>query len=371
MSWATQDRSFDAYQAETLDLLQSRIGQVSGAHTDVLDTLQKRLHESGVIKEMQRPDVDQYDVQVLISASMPAATLRALFAQAKAYGPEKVRFVIRGFERKRLGDTIRTFRSFLPDPYENSVILDVDPTVFRAVHAKSVPIFLVREGKQWWEVHGEISLTGAIEYVKDRTNPLVAGPLYPIQEPDMISLIEEEGRKVPWEELEAHLARKAQNPEITTQVQLPEADRTYTKQFTPQLAILEDIVVPNPNTGQSIVLARKGQTVNPLQHTNFPNKILVIDATKPHQIAFAKKILEKYDNVDIFFTGQNVKLRDVYTTFPDRMVFPLWKAYQEGFGVTHTPSLIQQAKEHFAIKSFGSRDVAQCLKGEKPCDALF
>lgn len=371
VSWATPDRSFEAYQEETLNLLHSRIGQVPNAHQETLDMLQQRLQESGVIKEMQRPDVAQYDVQVLISASMPAATLRALFAQAKAYGPEKVRFVIRGFPRKRLGETIRTFRSYLADPNDDSVILDIDPTVFRAVDAKAVPIFLVREGEQWWEVHGEISLAGAVEYVKDRNNPLVAGPLYPIQEPDMISLIEEEGRKVPWEELEEHLARKAQDPKITTQVQLPEAAHTYTRQFTPQLAILEDILVPNPNTGQSIVLARKGQTVNPLQHTNFSNKILVIDATKPHQIDFAKKILEKHENVDIFFTGQDVKLSNVYAIFPNHMVFPLWQAYRDGFGVSHTPSLITQVQDHFVIKAFGRRDVAQCLDGEKSCDALF
>lgn len=325
-----------------------------GQYKDTLQLLKERQEvASKQLGVKDRSPLDDFDVQVLISASMPDASLRALFAQANAYGPEKVRFVIRGFEPKKLAQTIAYFRRFFPDPAQDFVIMEVDPNTFRTVGAKSVPIFLVKHKPgQWWETHGEISLRGAMEYVKNNKNKLVAGPLYPIQEPDVLEILQAEMKKDKWSSVKARLEQQASNPVVQSQHNLPFARKSQRTLHTPAVALVEDVAVPDPNTGKEITLAKAGQWINPLESTQNPKTILVISAEDERQLRWAEyQIKHSPSSYDIFFVGK-AELAKLANRFKPAPVWPLWNVFAEGFGVKAVPSKIKQKGTQFIIDEF-------------------
>lgn len=304
------------------------------------------------------PSFDQYDIQVLISASMPDASLRALFAQAEAYGADKVRFVIRGFEPKQLAKTISHFRRFFPDPAKDFVIVEIDPNTFRAVGAQSVPVYLVKnDQKQWWEARGELSLTGAMNYVRNPNNKLVAGPLYPVKEPDMLALLENEGRKENWAGVQRRMEQQAMNPVIESQASLPLGGRNQSRTFTPTVPLPEDVVASDPRTGGPVVLARAGQGVNPLAHSKIDKTIMVIAAGDERQLRWAKKLIDKEPKrYDVFFVGK-ADLREIAARLSPASVFPLYEVFKQGFGVQSTPSILRQQGQSFGIQEFNAAEL--------------
>ncbi len=310
------------------------------------------MEQASPAPRLQRDD-SQYDIQVLISASMPDASLRALFAQAAAYGPEKVRFVLRGFKPKKVAQTIAYFRRFFPDPAQDYVIIEVDPPMFRALGVKSVPAFLVKDEQgRWWETRGDMSLTQAQAHVRKLGAPLLAGPLYPIDEPDLIDLLQAEAAKFDWAAYQGRIEQSLLSGEVDPGVSLPRAQRDRRFEHTPSVLIPEDMVAEGAQ-GEPIVLARQGQSINPLQHQPIGKSILVIDASDPKQLRWAKDLIgqpasEGACAYDVFFVGR-VSIYSVGELLQPCRAWPLWPAFAQGFGVRATPSVLQQSGDRFVI----------------------
>lgn len=309
---------------------------------------------------LARRDFDAYDVQVLISASMPAASLRALFAQAADYGPQKVRFVLRGFRPKKLGQTIAYFRQYFPDPAQDFVIIEVDPPMFRALGVQSVPAFFVKDERgQWWETRGDMSLSAARDHVRRPGAELVAGPLYPIDEPDLIDLLAAEARQFDWAAYQAQIEQAIESGMIDSGVRLPLAARDAQRYHTPAVPLLQDMVAEDEQ-GRHVVLAREGQTINPLQYQTMGKTIVVLDAGSPAQIAWARRLVRGNRGgshaaaadgcvYDVFFVGK-ASLYDMREAFAPCQTWPLWQPFAQGFGVRATPSIIEQQGERFMIR---------------------
>lgn len=299
------------------------------------------------IAERERNLAGGEEIVVLISASMPAGSLRALFAQARAYGPEKVRFAVRGFEPRKLGHTIATFRALFPDPSIEHVLIDVDPNVFRQVEAQAVPVFLVKDGEAWFESRGEISLFGAVENVRKR-GPIQIGPMYEISEPDVLDVIQKEGAKLDWAGIQARLADKALRGDVKAQVTLPAVGVTATARHAPRVALQRDVVVVEQ--GQYKVLASAGTGVNPLAHSKFDRVVVVIDGQDPAQVALAKAWVERHGEraVDVFFAG-SAEVPQLQRAI-GAAVYPLYQWMAEAFGVEAVPALIRPDGQELVIQ---------------------
>ena len=305
-------------------------------------------------------DLDVFSVQVFISLGMPEASLRALFAQALAYGPEKVRFVIRGFEPKQLGATLLKLRSMLPRPLDDEVVIDVDPNSFRAAGVEYVPAFFVKDPANkgmWREVRGDMSIMAAVEYVKDMNRPLVGGPLYSIQEPDLIELLQNMAKSDQYLRKRLDQVRQeAQDPTFTAQSRLPLAPRTMTRLHRPAVPFVEDVEV----NGQ--VLARAGQTINPLEYKPFDIDVLVIAADNPSHVRWAKMVLDESKRagreVDVMYIG-TARISALKQFLAHDRVFPLWPVFAKGFGLEHVPARVMQesGKPVFRIEEIGPEDL--------------
>lgn len=299
------------------------------------------------IAERERTLEGTEEIVVLISSSMPAGALRALFAQAHEYGAEKVRFAVRGFEPRQLGRTIAGFRAHFADPASEYVLIDVDPNVFRQVEAQAVPVFLVKDKESWFESRGEISLFGAVENVRKR-GPLQIGPMYTIAEPDVLDVIQKEGSKLDWAGIQAKLADKASRGEVRAQSMLPTAGETRRIRHSPRVAVQQDVVVVEQ--GRYKVLAPAGGLVNPLAHSKFDRTVVVINGQDASQIALARSWVKQYGarSVDVFFVSSaEVPRLQQEIGAP---VYPLYDWMSGAFGVEAVPALVRPEGQELVIQ---------------------
>lgn len=124
--------------------------------------------------------------------------LRHLFKQALAGDTKRIRFVVRGFEPQKIGVLLNKLRKMLPDPYKDEVVVEIDPNAFRAYSVDAVPVYLVKDPQKskWFEIRGTRAWTlPASSCVKGE---LQRGDLYPIAEPDILSVLEERAKKYDW-----------------------------------------------------------------------------------------------------------------------------------------------------------------------------
>ncbi|WP_250439392.1 TrbC family F-type conjugative pilus assembly protein [Delftia tsuruhatensis] len=327
-----------------------------------IDEAKERLQSKAPRSEASRSAPEQdFDIQVFISTGMPEGVLRQLFRQALAKDPKRIRFVVRGFEPQKVGALLSKLRHLLPDPYNDDVIVEVDPNAFRAYAVDAVPVYLVKDKAKdkWFEIRGTASLDLAQDFAR-RGGSYTAGDLYPIAEPDILAVIEERARKYDWEPaMKRAQARAAQNLRPT--FDLPTSSRNATAYFTPTFTAPHDITSPGQNGRGEVLIARAGQTFALLDYTRLQVPVLVFDATDPRQLSLVRQWIQRpeYKGADVFVVGSNAVARDTTTPVSSdlqhllkRPVFPMPRRLAERFGVDAVPAIVEQEGRNLRIRYF-------------------
>lgn len=293
-----------------------------------------------------------YDMQVFISTGMPDGVLQQLFEQALAEEhPERIRFVVRGFEPQQLGKLIFTLRSHFPDPSHDELVIEVDPNVFREHGVEAVPVYHVYEpdSEKWFEVYGAISLDGAREHVAKRGR-LVVGELYDIAEPDILSIIEERARHFDAESAVAAAAARAP-AKLEPNVYLPQARVDAVERFDPVFIAPEDVSIPAFEGYPEVPLAKKGQVFRVLDYSRLPAAMIVFDPADRRQWRIVQRWLIEAPDADLFVTGTphvdaegTPRIAHVAEHFK-RPVYPWLPRYSQRFGVHAVPALVDQPDE--------------------------
>lgn len=109
------------------------------------------------------------DLIIFVSSSMPATSLKTLFWQAQRAG---VPLVFRGL----IDNSFAKTKSFFEEQQING---EIDPNLFDEYHISEVPAFVIREGKSFDVLQGNISLEDALTLfknkgeLKDKATPLL------------------------------------------------------------------------------------------------------------------------------------------------------------------------------------------------------
>lgn len=304
-----------------------------------------------------------YDMQVFISAGMPEGVLRHLFAQATEFPRGRIRFVLRGFVPQKIGPLIAKLRGLTPDPRADQLVIEVDPNAFRAYGVDAVPVYLVKEktGKveKWFEIKGSQSLAAAQENVKRRSS-IVMGELYPIEEPDILSVIEERAKNNDWEPVMARAKERAAR-NLKPGFDLPTATQPAVRYFTPTFIVPHDIESPGTDGRGKVLLARQGQVVNLMDHTRMQAPVIVFDPSDKRQAAMVKAWLQQpeYAKADLFVVGFNLQSIDAKTPVTielakefKRPVYPWISKLNERMGVESVPSIVDQEGTQLRIRTF-------------------
>jgi conjugal transfer pilus assembly protein TrbC len=98
------------------------------------------------------------DLIIFVSSSMPPASLKALFWQAQRAG---IPLVFRGL----IDNSFEKTKSFFEEHQING---EIDPNLFSEYHVSEVPTFVIREGKTFDVLQGNISLEDALTLFKKK-----------------------------------------------------------------------------------------------------------------------------------------------------------------------------------------------------------
>lgn len=170
----------------------------------------------------------------------------------------------------------------------------------------------------------------------------VVGPTYPIEEPDMLLELKAQAEAMERSgELQRRLRegnRRAEeslrNPRAVDGI--GPAVRRRTHYFDPTLAVGQDIVTPD-----GVVIARRGEKVNPLQQVSWSGVWLFFDGGDARQLAEARRLVSDPSVVvkPVMVGGNFV---EVSKKLGRRVYFDQAGLLVRRFGITATPATVRQ-----------------------------
>lgn len=106
---------------------------------------------------------EKLEIMVFVSTSMPA---KSLTQWAKQVDDVKGTLVIRGFVNNSFKETIKVANTYFKDNVNGSFV--IDPIEFQKYQINYVPAVVVRLGDEHQIVYGDMSLTAALEIIRDK-----------------------------------------------------------------------------------------------------------------------------------------------------------------------------------------------------------
>ncbi len=168
------------------------------------------------------------------------------------------------------------------------------------------------------------------------------GPTYEIVEPDMLA--ELKARALELErtgELQRRLQEGVRRAERTLReprgpAELPQAIKRRTHFVDPTLTVEEDIVTPD-----GVVIARRGQRVNPLEQVSWSGTWVFFDARVPAQLAEVRRLLAEGRSVvkPVLVAGSYL---DAAKQLSRRVYFDQEGVLVRRFGIEATPATVRQ-----------------------------
>lgn len=232
---------------------------------------------------------------IAVSMSMPEYWFSSMLTSlANEHKDKRVVLALQGAKPGEFAKLALALEQAMPQDNEGSYSIVIDPTIFMRLEIDKVPTFVINTDAGWRKVLGELSLSQAEAYAAQDYDVYEAlGNIYDIEEPNMITLLEEKMRA----ELENEPVKKMQKKVLgftPAIVNLPNADKTYEYMITPTFTVQQDLKF------EGTVFARKGDTVNTLEHLPLTEKYAFIDLNDPFQIELARKWQSEFGNVRVF-----------------------------------------------------------------------
>ncbi|MEA9392697.1 type-F conjugative transfer system protein TraW [Acerihabitans sp. TG2] len=167
------------------------------------------------------------------------------------------------------------------------------------------------------------------------------GHLFPITEPDLLTFIaqrlqdmKDSGEMARMQrETEARVKAHAVRPTPVAGLTPAKTDRTL--HYDPTFTVRETL-----RDMQGNVIAREGDSVNPLDKVLFSETLYFIDGDNPAQMAWVKKQLTGQVNFKIILVNGNI--RDTSYALDEPVYFDQYGTLTTKFGFEHTPVRISR-----------------------------
>lgn len=272
------------------------------------------------------------------SRSLGSAALREIFAAASRDG---MTVVFRGVpEGARLADGLRDLQemaaSLDPSP---AVILD--PGRWREWQVDLAPtLMLVEDGNPVARVRG-MTDPGWLERAVAsgaRGDLGTQGPIEAPSEPDLIAVLQERAADLDFAALKQRAVQRYW--ERAPLYPLSPAEQDLERAIDLSVRVERDI-----KTASGTVVARAGQVIDPLAVRPFTLRLVVFDATRPVEVAFAGRQLAEHADALLIATALDRErgwdgLRALEEAL-DRPVYLLTPDLRDRFALRHTPSVVE------------------------------
>jgi len=300
----------------------------------------------------QRKETRTY--RLYVSQAMGEGGLRE--AMAYASGRADTVLVLRGpLEGQTVSQLQRLLAGYVKDAAVNQEPIpnvEVDPTVFTDHHVTSVPTLekLDASGNVVASVRGVLDPAWIDRKIADGAKGDLGahGQTYPVTEIDLLEAFQQKAREFDWEKWKTKAAEDYWKKAPFTE--LPLATTARVRQIDPTVVVPKDIVTPDGK-----VIARAGETFNPLESVGFHQTLVIYDATDPLQVAFARKVLAEARGAKVKLITTAVdreKGADGYIDMEIAMKHPVYmlnSAVRDAFHLERVPSTVTATTNRFVV----------------------
>lgn len=348
--------------------------------------------------DLDKQIVDTYDTLIFISFGMSEETIKQLY-QINA-GNERTALVLRGLIKGdiEIPQTIRRIQKVASDlKLKTPPTVLINPVWFKEYNVTSVPTIVVLKGKtpkksgdietgktisgpkQIARVQGLIDpQTVYQEIYNGKSGDLgIQGPVEEIAERDLIEEMQERASKIDWEKKKQLAYKRAWKNIPITQLEPATEDRV--RVIDPTVTVKEDIIVDNPHAkGEKLVLAKKGDKINPLQLRVFNRILIVFDPTNKNELEYVRKNYRRwveerasapYTVVKLLITSidrdrgweEIGKLSDAF----NEPIYTLMPEIKSTFVLEKTPCIVYAEGTNFIVEEFNVNKKQEKKNNEK------
>lgn len=328
----------DAAQPDALAARMQQIARQITDHTEQQAT--KRLAaESAQDNAKEAQQVQGRQIYLFVSRSLKTAALKDIFL---TISDTSVTAVFRGIpEGARINESnnelYQMIRGAGIDPIP---AITLNPKRWRELDVQSVPTMVMVDGdREIARVSGLTNPAWLREQVEaGQTGDLgVRGPIAEPSEPDLITVMQERASRLDFAKLRDKAAHSYWKRAPVFEI--PSATRDKRRKVDLRMRVSRDITTPD-----GTVIARKGAIVNPLDTRAFTLRLLVFDATRPEQVAFAESQSGAHpDTILLVSRFDNDRGWKGYERLSERFDKPVYRLTQDvlsRFNVHATPAVI-------------------------------
>lgn len=246
-----------------------------------------------------RFDSDEEPLFALITMGLGRQTILNYLREAETMDVPVV-FVVRGFDPESGGLKGFVQRFLDINEFEIEFSMQVNPVLFRKTDTQRVPAFIYTDEEDVTRVRrGGVNLHAALDAMEGPELDKTIGETREIDEPDLLTIIEDRIQNVDGEELVAEARERARAKFLEGTADLPEAKRSHSYMVDPEIKLKSDITLPDGR-----VVAHKGTEVNPLETAPWRRQYVIIDATSDWQVEQAKDWADEADIATTFIGTQ-------------------------------------------------------------------
>lgn len=303
-------------------------------------------NELGKMASMQKQKKYGEDIEayIAISMSIPEASLKSLLAELS--NEFKDRNVILAFQGAKPGELSKLaffIERMIPKEAGQFDVV-IDPTIFNKLEVEAVPYFAIKTQKGWRKVLGDVSFSQAL-YLADIDYDIfqAAGPVYEIEEPNMLDVIQSKLANFSGEKYIEGASKKLLEGE-PSRVNLLLATKDMEYLVDPTSTIKEDLVF------EGVMFAPAGTQINPLEHLPLANSFAFIDVTKQEQVALARQWQSKHQNLRLLTTvmPQAEETGRLINEFG--FISQINELVVTRFGLSHYPALAYQVENKIQVE---------------------
>jgi conjugal transfer pilus assembly protein TraW len=295
---------------------------------------------------------------IAVSMSMPDQWFKNMLTSlANEHKDKRVILAFQGAKPGELAKFALAIEQAMPKTNEGSYSVVIDPTIFMRLEIDKVPTFAINTEKGWRKVLGELSLTQAEAYAAQDYEVYEAlGRIYDIEEPNMITLLQEKMREGLKDDPVGKMREKAQ-AFTPAKVELPLAEKSYSYLITPVFTVEQDLKF------EGTVFARKGDTVNTLEHLPLVDEYAFVDLSDLNQVEQVRVWKKQNPNLKVFSTTlpASSEMKNFIQEFG--YISQVNSLLVERFHIEATPSLAYQVGNQLKIEVAKSVNDTNAPKG--------
>ena len=364
------------------------------------------------IAQVEAANPSMRDTYIFVSYSLGDDALRDILEYAS--GKDNVELVMRGIpEDSNLAEGLLRMRELAAefDPAPNIII---DSMLYRAYDVKAVPtvvrvtdnrmmrpkvliidavrdeLNMTEDERKSYDEIAKVNTTEVDENYKGRTVPMFLakveglnnprwlneqiemghlgdfgnrGYIYPIDEPDIMELMQRRALKVDWQKAKQHAIDNFWNEQSKRFFPMPTAKSSVSRVVDPTFMVAQDIKDLAGN-----YIAREGDMVNPLDKLPFTDAIVIFNPKRKDEVEVAKLLKARFQKdktigqvVWIATEFDTAKGWDSYTDITELLDAPVYLVMPEIIDRWHlqvTPSVITADNN---TKKFIVEEIAPCI----------